>query len=581
MPLIMKMNVRSHIAKPSFIHRDKILRLRDEIFSRWYTSDDSLKELIIASILVRDSRVLLIGPPEAGKTTLVRLIANSIFSDNPDEVIYAKIIGAPEKTLQKVLVTTNIIKLITEGKEEFLVRPIVKSRIKFINEINRFSKAVQDALLSLLEEHEIEYGGIKFKTPSFIAFADMNPYRGDIDRALKTRFMVSAYIPFVEMKGSLKIISQMFMQQKEIRDLAETMPKILSIKELEAIWDDVSRVFVPLRISLFASILVWAFRVCKYDKSKIMPGYMRLMCAQCEYSNEICSQIIIPPGERAIISALLFSKARAWFHGKNEVDYEDIIWVIPWVVSHRIELTTSIKAEIPNPWEWSKRVLDNLLRSKWYSVEDGELSVGFWAKGLALAVKSLNGKLDTFLLNVLEKYYPELLSEDKESGFRAIKELRKLAFGNGTRGDLVLQQLYILVKEKYASYSQSIVNNLEPKVMNILARDDAHLDDVLKLIEELNNALPEDVDRLNKLLLAKLEEYTVRASLMMPGMLEKIKDILLQFNFPLNDVTKLLNGQIRSIRNSLLRARVSGGFITIRATTIDIAQKIREQIEGE
>jgi len=578
----MKTNSKQYsLTKPSFIHRDKILKLHEEIFSRWYTSDSSLQELIIASILVRDSRVLLIGPPEAGKTTLVRLIANSIFSDDSDEVIYAKIIGAPEKTLQKVLVTTNIVKLITEGKEEFLVRPIVKSRIKFINEINRFSKAVQDALLSLLEEHEIEYGGIKFRTPSFIAFADMNPYRGDIDRALKTRFMVSAYIPFTEMRGSLKIINQMFMHDKEIRDLAETMPKIISIKELEAIWEDVSRVYVPLRISLFANILIWAFRVCKYDKSKIMPGYMRLVCAQCEYSNEICSQIMIAPGERAIISAILFSKARAWFYGRPEISYDDIIWAIPWVISHRIELTTSIKAEIPNPWEWSKQVLDNLLKSKWYFIDNGEVSVGFWARGLALAVKSLDGKLDTFLLNVLEKYYPHLLSRDKDTGFKAIKELRKLAFGDDTRGDLVLQQLYALAKEKYASYSKSIVNKLEPKVMTTLASDNVRLDEVLKLLDELNNALPEDTDRLNKLLLAKLEEFTVRASLMMPGMAEKIKEALLQFNFTPEEITKLLNGQIRSIENSYLTARVSGGFVTIRATTIDIAQRIREKIEGE
>lgn len=580
--LIMKRNAeQKNIIKPQFIHRDKILRLYDEIFSRWYTSDKSLQELIISAILVRDSRILLIGPPEAGKTTLVRLLANSIFSEDPNEVIYAKIIGAPEKTLQKVLVTTNIVKLITEGKEEFLVRPIVKARIKFINEINRFSKAVQDALLSLLEEHEIEYGGIKFKTPSFIAFADMNPYRGDIDRALKTRFMASAYIPFTEMKGSLKIIDQMFMRDGEIRDLAETMPKIVSIRELEEIWADVSHVYVPLRISLFANILVWAFRVCKYDKSSIMPGYMRLVCAQCEYSNEICSQITIAPGERAIISAILFSKARAWFYGRDEISYEDIIWSIPWVISHRIELTTSIKAEIPNPWDWSKKSLDNLLKSKWYYLENGEEGIGFWARGLALAVKSLNGKLDTFLLNILEEYYPNLLSSNADDAFNAVKELRKLAFGDDTRGDLVLQQLYMLVREKFASQSRAIVKEIEPKIMKILSSEDANLDDVLNTLNELNNALPEDTEHLAKLLLSKLEEFTIRVSLMMPGMREKIREVLIQFHFNPEELDQLLNSQVKRIQNNYLVAKIAGGFLTIRAKTIEIAQKIREKIEGE
>ena len=568
------------IKDPKFVHREKILKLHDELFSRWYTDDKDLRELIIASLLVRDSKVLLIGPPEAGKTTLVRLIANSIYADSDDEVIYSKIIGAPEKTLQKVLVTTNIIRLITEGKEEFIVRPIVRARIKFINEINRFSKAVQDALLSLLEEKEIEYGGIKFRTPSFIAFADMNPYRGDIDRALKTRFMVSAYIPFVPMTGSIKIIDQMFMQKEEIRDLAETMSQILSIKELESIWQDVSKVHVPLRMSLFANLLIWAFRVCKYDKSKIMPGFMRLACAQCEYANEICSQIAIPPGERAIISALLFSKARAWFHGRKEIGYEDIIWATPWVVAHRIELVTSIKAEIPNPWEWSKNVVRELIRSKWYYVENGEETFGFWVRGLALATLSLNAELDYLLLKVLEEYYPELLTDSRDARFKAVKELRKLAYDEEGRGDLVLQQLYNVVRENFSEYSAKLAKQLEPKVMEIISRDNVTLDEIMDLMNKLSQPLPEDVNHLSELLLTKLEELTIRVSLMMPGIIEKVRDILLTYNFNPNEIVEFLSGHRKALENRFLSAKLAGGFLTIRAWNTEIARDIREKIEG-
>jgi len=572
---------KKRLEKPRFIHREKVLRLYEELFSRWYTDDKDLKDLIISSILVRDSKVLLIGPPEAGKTTLVRLIAHGIYADSNDEIIYAKIIGAPEKTLQKVLVTTNITKLILEGKEEFLVRPIVKARIKFINEINRFSKAVQDALLSLLEEKEIEYGGLKFITPSFIAFADMNPYRGDIDRALKTRFMVSAYIPFVSMTGSVKIVDQMFMRKKEIRDLAETMPHVLSINDLEDIWHDVTRVHVPLRVSLFTNLLLWAFRVCKYEKSGVMPGYLRLACAQCEYANEICSHVAIPPGERAIISALLFSKARAWFHGRDEVTYEDIIWITPWVVAHRVELVTSIKAEIPNPWEWSKNVIKELIRTKWYYSENGEEIFGFWARGLALATFSLNGQLDKFLLKVMEEYYPEILKNDNDKGrFEAIKALRRLAFNSEGKGDLVLQQLYKVVREQYLDYSMQLARAIEPKVLEIISKDNVTLDELMNILEKLNEPLPEDVSHLNELVLAKLEELTIRVSLMMPGVIEKIREIFLTYNFSPTEVVEFLGGQRKNLQNRFLSAKLAGGFLTIRARTSEIARDIREKIEG-
>lgn len=567
--------------KPRFIHREKVLKLFDELFSRWYTDDPDLKEVIIASILIRDSKVLLIGPPEGGKTTLVRLIASAIYSDNNEEIIYSKIIGAPEKTLQKVLVSTNITKLITQGIEEFIVRPIVKSRIKFINEINRFSKAVQDALLSLLEEKEIEYGGIKFKTPSFIAFADMNPYRGDIDRALKTRFMVSIYIPFVHMSGSIKILDQMFMQGAEIRDLAETMPQILSINELETIWEDVSLVNVPKHIALFASMMIWAFRACKYDKSKIMPGFLRLACAQCEYANELCSQISIPPGERAVISAILYAKARAWLHARDEITYDDIIWIIPWVVAHRAELVTSIKAEIANPWEWAKNAIKDLIETKWYYRGNGEETFGFWAKGLSLAAYALEIELDDLLKKTLEENYSELLKKSNNTRFKAVKELRKLAFGVDGRGDLVLQQLYKTVRQHYAHYSINIVKSLEPKVMSVFSSDSITLDDILKLLNKLGDALPEDSKKLSEMLLSKLEELTIRVSLMMPGIIERIRETLLSYNFSPEDVVEFLSGQRKSLENQHIRAKISGGFVTIRAWNTHIAKEIREKIEGE
>ncbi|MHA1615756.1 MAG: AAA family ATPase [Candidatus Njordarchaeales archaeon] len=570
--------------EPQFIYHDKITQFYSELFKRWYTDDRNLKDLIISSILVRDSKVLLIGPPEAGKTTLIRLIAKGLSkkSNNPsngEEIIYAKVIGAPEKTLQKVLVTTNITKLLREGEEEFIVRPIVKARVKFINEINRFSKAVQDALLSLLEEKEIEYGGIKFTTPSFIAYADMNPYRGEIDRALQTRFMVSAYVPLISLPGSIKVTQQMFQTEKEVRDLVETMPEILSIDELEKIWRDTEKVAIPFTVSLFAHMLLWAFRACKFDKSRIIPGYLRLACAQCEYNNEICSHILIPPGERAIISALLFAKARAWFYKRKRITYDDVIWIMPWVVAHRIELVASIKAEVPNPWEWSKNAVRTLIETKWHSHENGKETFGVWAKGLALASLALGADLDHLLNTVLEMYYPELLRNS--DGFKALKELRSLAYGEKDgRGDLVLQELYKLLKEKYTERSRKMLAEIEPKAIAIASKENVELDEILEILEKLNDPLPEDTEKLRDLVLARLEELTIRISLMMPGVVERVREVLQRYGFSTSEITRFLQGQLRVLKNDYIQAKIIGGFLTIRAKNSEIAQEIREYLEG-
>ncbi len=564
--------------KPKFIYHDKIKKLYEEIFSRWYSDDQDLKDILFTSILVRDSKILLVGPPEAGKTTYIRLIARALSKQEDGEIIYAKVTGAPEKTLQRVLISTNITKLIREGKEEFIVRPIVFARIKFINEINRFSKAVQDALLSLLEEKEVEYGGKIFRTPNYIAFADMNPYRGDIDKALKTRFLVSVYIPFIGMRGTVSVMDQMFYQRREVRDLVQTLDPLLSFKELEEVWSDVTLVNLPPHVALFATMLLWAFRACVYDKSKIMPGYLRLVCAKCPYANELCSQIAEIPGERAMIASVIYAKARAWFYGRDEVTYDDIKWVIPWAVAHRIELVPSVKSEVQNPWEWSKKSVENLIRTKWYYVdEDGTELYGIWAKGLALALVAMGLDLDDFLERVLSMFYKDVY--ESRDRLKAANYLKKLAFGFGDeRGDLVLQQLYKLVRDQLLPISEGIFRKLKKKAEKIISGEDAKLSDVLSLIDELDNLLLDEAVKLKESLLRKVEEYTIRLPLSTPGATEKLAEILEEEKFSEAEILRFMNSRRATLKNDELTITMRGGTVTIRASTIQKANALRNKL---
>ncbi|MGQ4892424.1 MAG: AAA family ATPase [Candidatus Njordarchaeia archaeon] len=562
--------------KPKFIYHDKIQQLYKEIFDRWYSDDQELKDILFASILVKDSKILLIGPPEAGKTTLIRLIAKALSKEENGEIIYSKVTGAPEKTLQRVLISTNITKLIKEGKEEFIVRPIVYARIKFINEINRFSKAVQDGLLSLLEEKEVEYGGKIFKTPNYIAFADMNPYRGDIDRALKTRFLVSVYIPFIGLKGTVSVMDQMFYRRREVRDLVQTLEPLLSFKELEEVWDDIKLVQVPPHVALFGTMLLWAFRACIYDKSKIMPGYLRLVCAKCPYANELCSQISEIPGERAMIASILYSKARAWFYGKDTVTYEDMIWVIPWAVAHRIELVPSIKSETQNPWEWSRNAVKHLIETKWYMKEDNVELFGVWAKGLTLALIALGFELDDFLKKVANTFYQKLLKERDK--LKAANLLRKLAYGQEEeKGDLVLQQLYVLVRDSLRPISQGYFLKIKKKAEKILASEDTTLDELLNLINELDNVLYEDALELREKALQRVEDYTIRLSLTTPGMSEKISELLLSEGFSNDDVVRFMNSKRATLSNDELTVTIRGGSIIIRTKILKKADDLRSE----
>lgn len=562
------------LKKVRFVHRDKILRLEEELFKRWYCSDKDLRDFIVTSILIKNNKVLLLGLPGAGKSTLIRLIANAIINDNADEPIFGMTIGSPEKTLQKVLVSTNIVKLLTSGEEEIIVRPIVKARIKFINEINRFSKSVQDALLSLLEEGYIEYSGIVLRTRPYLCFADMNPFRGDIDRALKARFYASCYIRLPDLSGSKKIIDYILRHarsEETYLSIPKTMSGIMSIKELEKIWDDIQNVEIPEDVKIFGVMILSAFRVCKYNKLELMPGYLRLPCTDCEYSNEICSMIQEPPDERANIALFLYSRARAWLHGRDKVAYEDILWAAPYVLTHRIEIKPLTKSRISNPWVFLKHIIKDIWETKW--VYDGEF--GTWARALVLACKILEIKPS----KQLEKI--RLDNDDETDKLETLKQLEKLAIGEFGRGDLVVKELYKYVREAINRKIKDTKKMLKKEIKSLLEDPNITYSQIEQFMQKINLYPMETSKEIKEKVLNIINNYRIIVNLEAPINLKEIEKTLIINSIPHEVAQKLLDKTTTEsieYKTKLLRIKKIGKNLIIIAETKDLANEIRKNI---
>jgi len=553
-------------------YRDKIAILYKELFERWFTQDRSLKEFIIASLLIRNNKVLLVGYPGAGKSTLVRLISRALSMGQKD--ILGIVIGAPEKTLQKVLVSTNLVKLLTTGKEEIIVRPIVKARVKFINEINRFSKSVQDALLSLLEEGYIEYGGMRFETPDYICFADMNPFRGEIDRALKSRFWGSCYIGLPGLEESKNIIDRLLESEKETSGklaIVETMPKIMSFEELECVWNDVMSIAIPEHIKLLGIMILSSLRICKFGRLDLMPGYMRLPCTECEYANEPCSKIQEPPDERASIALFAYARARAWLRGRKAVDIEDLLWAIPYVFAHRTELKPLVKSRYHNPWEFFKKFVKWLKETKIGSFD----TPGVWLKALALA---------SIILGVgpkeLERIAIGIYGKNDTPSY--LKELEKLAHGELGRGDLVVAELYRYVERKVLDKIERIREILKHELEEIESNVNLTLDKINAFIEKLKRVPRYIVQDLEERAYKLLDDFRVMFNLEALGDCSKVRSLLLSYNVNPEIINKLLDKKAStnmSFSNELVRIRRLGKNVIILTYTRDIAKELRSAIE--
>ncbi|MEE1295360.1 MAG: replication-associated recombination protein A [Bifidobacterium sp.] len=98
------------------------------------------------------SSVILFGPPGVGKTTLAHIVAQS--SDRVFEELSAVTSGV--KDVRDVLARAHE-RLVSTGQETVL----------FIDEVHRFSKAQQDALLPSVENRDVTFIAATTENPSF------------------------------------------------------------------------------------------------------------------------------------------------------------------------------------------------------------------------------------------------------------------------------------------------------------------------------------------------------------------------------------------------------------------------------
>jgi putative ATPase len=96
--------------------------------------------------------MILWGPPGVGKTTLARLIAQYIKAD----FFQLNAVSSGVKDVREII-----------AKGERNLRQLNKRTILFIDEIHRFNKAQQDALLHSVEEGSIVLVGATTENPSF------------------------------------------------------------------------------------------------------------------------------------------------------------------------------------------------------------------------------------------------------------------------------------------------------------------------------------------------------------------------------------------------------------------------------
>ncbi|MDT3405264.1 AAA family ATPase [Mucilaginibacter terrae] len=269
-------------------------------------------ELLIAGILA-DGHMLIEGVPGIAKTLSAKLIAKSI------NVQFSRIQFTPDLMPSDVLGTSIFNPRTTDF--EFKPGPIF-GNIILIDEINRAPAKTQSALFEVMEERQITIDRRTYKMEEpFIVLATQNPvdqegtYR--LPEAQLDRFLFKIEVKYPSLEDEIAIITQQH-QHRTIDQLADIQP-VLTAQQVVDFRAQVRNLHIEPKLLEFVAKIIHETR----NNSSISMG----------------------ASPRATLAVVNAAKAVAAMRGRDFITPDDVIWVTPSVLRHRIMLTPEKEME--------------------------------------------------------------------------------------------------------------------------------------------------------------------------------------------------------------------------------------------
>ena len=185
------------------------------------------------------------------------------------------------------------------------------------DEINRTSPKTQSSLLEAMEEDQTTVGGKKYKLPEpFMVIATQNPsefigtYK--LPEAQTDRFMMKLSIGYPDESEEMRMAENMLNGKT-----TDTIESIMTAEDVIEMKKKVSAVKIKEEVIRYARNIADMTR----NESRFVMG--------------------ISP--RAVISLIKASQAKAFLSGRDYVKPDDIKKVAPYVLSHRLTLTSEAK----------------------------------------------------------------------------------------------------------------------------------------------------------------------------------------------------------------------------------------------
>lgn len=317
-----EMNTRTDLV----LFSEKMNQLKQHI-STVIVGQEKSVDLVLTAILA-NGHVLLEGVPGVAKTLLARLVSKLIDAD------FSRIQFTPDLMPSDVLGTTVF--NMKSNEFDFHRGPIFSDMV-LVDEINRAPAKTQSALFEVMEERQISIDGHTYRMGDlYTILATQNPVEQEgtykLPEAQLDRFLMKVVMDYPSLEEEVDILERHHTRSNLLR--LDDITPVITKKELLELRKLTDSVFVERTLLQYIALIIQQTRTSK--------------------------AVFLGASPRASVAMLQASKAYALLQGRDFVTPEDIKFVAPYVLQHRLLLTAEAEMEGYSAIKVTQRLIDKV-----------------------------------------------------------------------------------------------------------------------------------------------------------------------------------------------------------------------------